>query len=87
MNKLFYSCKKATELIEKQQLGQISFAENIRLRVHNSMCKVCKDYQKQSKKLHHMLNKYLQQHKLKRSADQRDQLNNKILDRLKSEAD
>ena len=84
---IFYSCKKATELIERKQLGRISFVQNIRLSVHTSMCKICNSYQKQSKKLHFMLNKYLKQHEKTQSSTEQEELNTKILDRINSEPD
>ena len=53
------SCKKATELIEKQSLAGLSRKEKFRLRLHTSMCSGCTAYQKQSvlidKFLHHHL--------------------------------
>lgn len=42
------SCKKATELMEKQSLVGLSVKERIRLRLHTSMCDGCTAYQKQS---------------------------------------
>lgn len=51
------SCKKATELMEKQSLVGLSAREKFRLRLHTSMCDGCTAYQKQSllidKILHH----------------------------------
>lgn len=53
------SCKKATELMEKQSLFGLSAKERFRLRLHTSMCDGCTAYQKQSllidKLLHHRL--------------------------------
>ncbi len=42
------SCKKATELIEKQSLVGLSAKEKFRLHLHTSMCDGCTAYQKQS---------------------------------------
>lgn len=53
------SCKKATELIEKQSLVGLSAKEKFRLHLHTSMCDGCTAYRKQSllidKLLHHHL--------------------------------
>lgn len=42
------SCKKATELIEKKSLVGLLWKENVRLRMHITMCDGCTAYQKQS---------------------------------------
>ena len=52
------SCKKATELIEKKSLVGLSWKENVRLRMHTTMCDGCTAYQKQSR----LLDKLLQYH-------------------------
>jgi hypothetical protein len=49
MNKLFLSCLKATELIEKKLHFKLSLWENIRLKMHKLMCDACTLYEKQSK--------------------------------------
>jgi hypothetical protein len=43
-----YSCKKATEMVEKKNVVGLSFSENFKLKLHLSICKACKSYQKQS---------------------------------------
>lgn len=48
MQYLFLSCYKATELIEKKLHIKLSFKEQIRLKMHKSMCKACRLYDKQS---------------------------------------
>lgn len=48
MNKLFLTCKLATEYIEKNQEGQLGFVKQIQLKIHLTMCSVCKAYKKQS---------------------------------------
>ena len=51
MNKLFLSCLKATELIEKKLHFKLSFAEKIQLKMHKAMCDACTLYEKQSNTL------------------------------------
>lgn len=48
MNTLMLSCKKATELIEKQQLIPLRFAERLQLKMHKKVCSACSNYEKQS---------------------------------------
>lgn len=55
MNWLMLSCKKATELMEKQSLGGLSPKEKFRLRMHTSMCNGCTAYQKQSLQIDNLL--------------------------------
>lgn len=58
MNWLMLSCKKATGLIEKKALIGLSWKENLRLRMHTTMCDGCTAYQKQSL----LLDRLLEQH-------------------------
>lgn len=60
MHLLMLSCKKATELIEKNSLVGLSFRERIQLRVHKSMCDACASYEKQSRKVDELMQKYIQ---------------------------
>lgn len=61
MNFLMLSCKKASELIDKRLIVNLSFYEKIRLRMHTSMCDACNAYEKQSslmdEALHHHISK------------------------------
>lgn len=43
-----YSCKKASEMVEKRNLFGLSFFEKIKLRFHLTACGACKSYEKQS---------------------------------------
>ncbi len=43
---LMLSCRKATELMEKELHFKLSFIEKIQLRMHTSMCHACSAYQK-----------------------------------------
>lgn len=42
------SCRKATELIEKQSLFELNTLEKTQLFFHLKVCDACKQYQKQS---------------------------------------
>lgn len=48
MHKLFLSCLKATELIEKKLHFRLSGKERMQLKMHKMMCNACKSYEKQS---------------------------------------
>jgi len=58
MNKMFLSCLKATELIEKKLLFKLSLTEKIRLTMHKMMCEACTLYEKQTR----ILDKALEGH-------------------------
>jgi hypothetical protein len=48
MHKMFLSCLKATELIEKKFQIKLSFKEKMQLEIHTMMCGACSNYQKHS---------------------------------------
>ena len=48
MNKLFLSCFKATELIEKKHSFKLTGGEKLKLRLHKLICDACVKYEKQS---------------------------------------
>lgn len=83
-NKLFLSCKRAAELIDRKQSGNITVLQDMQLRMHTSMCKVCTAYEKQSKLLEELLEKKLKS-KENVTEDEKAQLKRKILDRLDSD--
>jgi hypothetical protein len=55
MNLFVLSCRKVTELIEKETVVKLSFKEKVQLNVHKSMCDACSLYEKQSKKIDKIL--------------------------------
>lgn len=46
-----YTCKKATELIEKEPFEKLSFLTKVRMKMHLMMCGACSNYKKQSQTL------------------------------------
>jgi hypothetical protein len=48
MSLLNLSCKKATEMVEQDKIISLSFVDKIKLKIHLSICKACKKYEKQS---------------------------------------
>ncbi len=45
---MFLSCRKATELVEKQWHFRLTPLESAQLKFHKSMCEACARYEKQS---------------------------------------
>ncbi len=58
MIRLVNSCKKTTELIDKQLFTKLTLKEKMQLKVHNSMCKTCNAYVHQSKLLDNIICKW-----------------------------
>ncbi len=48
MHKLFLSCLKATELVEKKMHFGLTVKERLQLKMHKMMCDACTSYEKQS---------------------------------------
>lgn len=73
------SCEKATELIEKKLIIQLSLIENVQLKMHKTICDACTAYEKQSKKIDEVLNNHIQS----KGIDQIEIINNeKLKDRI-----
>lgn len=51
MKYLMISCKDATMLTAKKEEGRLTFGEGVKLRLHSSMCSLCKKFEKQSKQI------------------------------------
>lgn len=60
MNILMLSCKKASELIDKKSVVNLSMKEYVMLYMHTAICDGCKEYQSQSKILDNLLKQHLQ---------------------------
>lgn len=48
MGKFFISCDEATAVCDKNQYGEASFSDKIKLTIHMIVCKVCKCYSGQN---------------------------------------
>jgi len=55
LKKIQYNCKKATFLIEKKQIGQITVREKLELQIHLAGCSVCRIFEQQSKIINRMV--------------------------------
>lgn len=58
---LLYSCKQATELIEKKQVVSLSLIERARLNGHLSLCDSCSVYNTYSNKMNTILRSHFNQ--------------------------
>ena len=59
LNMLMLSCEKASALIDKRGVSDLSIGEKWQLRMHTAMCDICSTYEKQSKLLDQILLKNL----------------------------
>lgn len=84
MDKLFLSCLKATELIEKKLHFKLSFSEKMQLRAHKMMCDACKLYEKQSILLEKGIKQY---HEKQTTGKDLDDLKQQINLKLKGNGD
>lgn len=55
LRRITYDCRKATYLIEKQQLVKISANEQIELSQHLETCLICRIFQRQSITINKMM--------------------------------
>lgn len=52
------SCKKTTELMDKQLFTPLSVKEKMQLQMHKTMCKTCSAYENQSKIIDTIIGKW-----------------------------
>lgn len=57
LRKIAYNCKKATFLIEKQQLARITLKEQLELKIHLAGCTICVTFMQQSAVINQMAKK------------------------------
>ncbi|MDB5147239.1 MAG: hypothetical protein JWQ57_1259 [Mucilaginibacter sp.] len=76
LTKIAYNCKKATYLIEKQDIGEITLREKLELKIHLAGCHVCRVFQQQSIAINRMV---------KNIFHQRDAENIRLDDEFKNE--
>ena len=48
LKEIAFNCKKATFLIEKQQIGKITLKEKMELKIHLAGCSICVTFMQQS---------------------------------------
>ncbi|MGK9128405.1 hypothetical protein M1D52_20520 [Olivibacter sp. SA151] len=57
LKKIAYNCRKATFLIEKQQIGKITLREKMELKIHLTGCSICVTFMQQSAVINQMARK------------------------------
>jgi hypothetical protein len=57
LKRIAYNCRKATFLIEKQQIGKITLREKLELRLHLTGCAICVTFMQQSTVINQMAKK------------------------------
>lgn len=84
LKKIAYNCKKATFLIEKQQIGKITLREKLELKIHLTGCSICVTFMQQSAMINQMAKKlfHSDQHQLRLDDAFKKQLQNRIDDQL-----
>lgn len=61
LHTIIYSCEKATALIEKMHMQELTLQEKIRLRFHLLTCNPCREYNNQSQIIDDVLKKHFAQ--------------------------
>lgn len=64
------SCKKSTELIEKKAFQPLTLIENIKLKLHLSMCVACKAYASQSEIIEKAIAQWFEKNKNKKLSEE-----------------
>jgi len=70
LKKIAYNCKKATYLIEKQQIGKITLKEKLELKIHLTGCSICITFMQQSAVINQMARHLFQQDKTELKLDE-----------------
>lgn len=85
LKKIAYNCRKATFLIEKQQIGKITLQEKLELKIHLAGCSICETFMQQSAVINQMAQKLLHpnQSNIKLEAGFKKELQRRIDDWLK----
>lgn len=84
LKEIAYNCRRATFLIEKQQIEDLSFREKMELKTHLSGCSICITFMQQSVAINQMARKifYTDYRELKLDDRFKDQLQLRILKQL-----
>jgi hypothetical protein len=85
LKKIAYNCRKATFLIEKQQIGKITKKEQLELKIHLAGCSICVTFMQQSVVINQMVRKLFQPDstKLKLNKGFKEYLQKRIEDQLR----
>lgn len=61
MQAIILSCREASTLIQKNEVGTLGLIEGVQLKMHLSICKLCRQYEKQSARLNEFLDQHFKQ--------------------------
>jgi hypothetical protein len=80
LTKIAYNCRKATFLIEKQQIYKITLREKMELKIHLTGCAICVTFMKQSAIINQMARKLVKvdSHPLKLDEGFKEQLQKQV---------
>lgn len=79
---VFISCDEATTICDKNQYGEASFVEKLKLKIHFLICKVCALYSKQNTLISSICGKHLKAGKKEGIETLSEQEKNKIKEHL-----
>jgi hypothetical protein len=83
MRILLRTCKKTTELIDKQMFTSLTLKEKLQLRAHKAMCGTCNAYEKQSKLIDALISKWFAIDSSKKPSKLDEDKKNKIIEEIK----
>lgn len=78
IRKIAYNCRKATFLIEKQQLAEITSREKMELKMHLAGCSVCRIFEEQSILINKMVKDFFQVNNDSDLPELRDEFKNNL---------
>lgn len=61
MQPIMLSCRQASNLIQKNEAGTLGTMDRLRLKMHLALCKLCRQYAKQSERLSEFLEHHFKQ--------------------------
>lgn len=85
LSALTFSCKRITEITEKEQVNTLSSTDKFRYELHLLMCKLCRSYVKQSQIIEKALGNMFSSPK-NQTEKLDDSTKKTILDKLKAES-
>jgi hypothetical protein len=77
------TCKKTTELIDKQMFTPLTLKERMQLQAHKAMCQTCNTYEKQSKLIDALIGKWFAADAKKETSKLDEEKKNKIIEEIK----
>jgi len=82
MRILLRTCKKTTELIDKEMFTPLTLKEKMQLQAHKAMCKTCNAYETQSKLIDALLEKWFVSDSNNKKSKLDEEKKNKIIEEI-----